>query len=146
MDDSAHTARFFSFQLSSLISITTRRGRNRDYRHRKSHPWHLRLMQRERGRGVNATNWRCHRTVARGVEYGFEMAAKFPSIALVKYRDEGRARRREWGREMSRVQGRGGILSRMQGKDASQLRKLRLCSRPLRAHRPRKSVMTAGAA
>jgi len=58
-------------------------------------------MQRERGRGVNATNWRCHRTVARGVEYGFEMAAKFPSIALVKYRDEGRARRRrrrrEWG-------------------------------------------------
>lgn len=27
--------------------------------------------------------------VARGVEHGFEMAAKFPSMALVKYRDGG---------------------------------------------------------
>lgn len=36
---------------------------------------------------MNATNWRCHRAaVARGVKYAFEMAAKFPSIALVKYR------------------------------------------------------------
>lgn len=81
------------------------------------------------------------------------MAAKFPSIALVKYRgrggdgrDEDRDKGMENGGHEGRSRAAGDVLSRMQGKDASQLRKLRFCSHPLRAHRPRKSVMTSGGA
>lgn len=68
--------------------------------------------------------------VARGVEHGFETAAKFPSIALVKYRGETKTETRERENEGRgrRFRAAGGVLS--QGKDASQLRKLRLCSRP----------------
>lgn len=48
---------------------------------------------------MNATNWRCHRAaVARGVKCGFEMAAKFPSIALVKYRRGMEGTKTETGR------------------------------------------------
>lgn len=82
------------------------------------------------------------------------MAAKFPSIALVKYRGRGerarRRRRRGRGRgTRGQVDGPGPRETSCRGcrgKDASQLRKLRLCSRPLRAHRPRKSVTTSGGA